>query len=40
MFGIPFSTLATTGAIYGSDAFKSMDDICKENGFATESYTV
>ena len=40
MFGIPFSALATAGAVVGSDAFKSMDEICKENGFASEEYTV
>ena len=40
MFTIPFSSIAAAGAVAGSDAFKSMDDICKENGFATEQYTV
>ena len=33
MFGVPFGSLAAAGAAVGSDAFKSMDDICKENGF-------
>ena len=31
----------TANAIYSSgDAFKSMEEICQENGFGTESYTL
>jgi hypothetical protein len=31
---------ALIASVYGSDTFKSMDQICKENGFNTEQYTV
>ena len=34
------TALSAIQAVYGNDAFKSMDQICKENGFITEQYTV
>ena len=40
MLGVPFSVFASNGATLGSDAFKTMEEICTENGFLSESYTV
>ena len=40
MLGVPFSVFASSGATLGSDAFKTMEEICTENGFLSESYTV
>ena len=34
------AALSAIQAVYCNDAFKTMDEICKENGFITEQYTV
>ena len=32
--------LLTNAFYHSGDAFKSMEEICQENGFGTESYTL
>ena len=34
------AALSAIQAVYCNDAFKTMDQICNENGFVTEQYTV